>query len=144
MRSAARAFIFTVLAAGVSFAATTATWELNGYQDFLRGRMSGLRDGRRGRLGAERDAFGTATLVERLHDRIRGWGACAAGDLLGHVKGGLNILVKPVPLGVAVGELAKRLDPPPATDRERNDRTQRKLLEMVTLELFLFHGILNG
>src|SRR5438876_11350895 len=32
------------------FAATTATWEMNGYQDFLRGRMSGLSLTRDGRL----------------------------------------------------------------------------------------------
>src|SRR5579862_9483218 len=31
-------------------AATTATWELNGYQDFLRGRMSGLSIGPDGRV----------------------------------------------------------------------------------------------
>ena len=50
MRSALRALILTVVAAGVSLAATTATWELNGYQDFLRGRMSGLSITRDGHL----------------------------------------------------------------------------------------------
>jgi hypothetical protein len=50
MRSVPRALIFTAVAAGVSFAATTATWELNGYQDFLRGRMSGLSITRDGHL----------------------------------------------------------------------------------------------
>lgn len=39
-----------VLAIQVSFAATTATWEMNGYQDFLRGRLSGLSLTRDGRL----------------------------------------------------------------------------------------------
>jgi len=34
----------------LSFAATTATWELTGYQDFLRGRMQGLSLTRDGRL----------------------------------------------------------------------------------------------
>jgi hypothetical protein len=34
----------------VSFAATTQTWEMNGYQDFLRGRMQGLSLTRDGRL----------------------------------------------------------------------------------------------
>ncbi len=50
MRPAARALILTAVAASVSFAATTATWELNGYQDFLRGRMSGLSITRDGHL----------------------------------------------------------------------------------------------
>ena len=40
------------LAATCSFAATTATWEMNGYQDFLRGRLSGLSLTRDGRLVA--------------------------------------------------------------------------------------------
>ena len=35
---------------GASFAATTQTWEMNGYQDFLRGRMQGLSLTRDGRL----------------------------------------------------------------------------------------------
>jgi hypothetical protein len=50
MRSARRALLLAALAASVSFAATTATWELDGYQDFLRGRMSGLSITRDGRL----------------------------------------------------------------------------------------------
>jgi hypothetical protein len=37
-------------AAAVSWGATTATWEMNGYQDFLRGRMSGLAVTHEGRL----------------------------------------------------------------------------------------------
>jgi hypothetical protein len=36
--------------ASCSFAATTATWEMTGYQDFLRGRISGLSLTRDGRL----------------------------------------------------------------------------------------------
>jgi hypothetical protein len=36
--------------AAASFAATTATWEMTGYQDFLRGRISGLSLTRDGRL----------------------------------------------------------------------------------------------
>jgi WD40 repeat protein len=36
--------------ATLSFAATTTTWEMNGYQDFLRGRLSGLSLTRDGRL----------------------------------------------------------------------------------------------
>ena len=52
MRAATRGdFASPLLSAGASaFAATTATWELNGYQDFLRGRMSGLSITRDGRL----------------------------------------------------------------------------------------------
>jgi len=45
-----RALLVAALTAGVSLAATTATWELNGYQDFLHGRMSGLSITRDGRL----------------------------------------------------------------------------------------------
>lgn len=41
------ALAFTV---ATSFAATTATWEMTGYQDFLRGRISGLSLTRDGRL----------------------------------------------------------------------------------------------
>jgi len=36
--------------ASISFAATTTTWEMNGYQDFLRGRLNGLSLTRDGRL----------------------------------------------------------------------------------------------
>jgi hypothetical protein len=41
------ALLFTV---ATSFAATTATWEMTGYQDFLRGRINGLSLTRDGRL----------------------------------------------------------------------------------------------
>jgi WD40 repeat protein len=50
MSAAVRWAVFTLLAAGSCAAATTATWELSGYQDFLRGRMSGLAVGPDGRL----------------------------------------------------------------------------------------------
>ena len=50
MKAAARAMLLAAVASVASFAATTATWELNGYQDFLRGRMSGLSITRDGRL----------------------------------------------------------------------------------------------
>ncbi len=46
MKIPACALVLASLAAG----ATTATWELNGYQDFLRGRMSGLSITRDGHL----------------------------------------------------------------------------------------------
>ncbi len=39
-----------VLAAAIATGATTTTWEMNGYQDFLRGRMEGLSLTRDGRL----------------------------------------------------------------------------------------------
>ena len=39
-----------MLTVATSFAATTATWEMTGYQDFLRGRISGLSLTRDGRL----------------------------------------------------------------------------------------------
>ncbi|HEV1285917.1 MAG TPA: hypothetical protein VNU44_11410, partial [Bryobacteraceae bacterium] len=39
-----------MLMAGSAFAATTATWEMTGYQDFLRGRINGLSLTRDGRL----------------------------------------------------------------------------------------------
>jgi hypothetical protein len=42
--------ILAFLFATVSFGATTQTWELNNYQDFLRGRLSGLTLTRDGRL----------------------------------------------------------------------------------------------
>ncbi len=41
---------FIAVTASCLFAATTTTWELNGYQDFLRGRMGGLSLTRDGRL----------------------------------------------------------------------------------------------
>jgi hypothetical protein len=55
-----------VLATPLMFAATTATWELNGYQDFLRGRMEGLSLTRDGRLtlGPKVDTLFTADQAE--------------------------------------------------------------------------------
>src|SRR5271154_1946873 len=44
------ALILSMVLAGPAFAATTATWEMNGYQDFLRGRLNGLSLTRDGRL----------------------------------------------------------------------------------------------
>ena len=38
------------LAAGAAFASTTTTWEMNTYQDFLRGRFSNVALSRDGRL----------------------------------------------------------------------------------------------
>lgn len=45
-----RAAAFFLVAAAIASGATTATWEMNGYQDFLRGRMSGLALTHDGRL----------------------------------------------------------------------------------------------
>src|SRR5258708_8867366 len=42
--------LLAVVFASVSIAATTTTWEMNGYQDFLRGRLNGLSLTRDGRL----------------------------------------------------------------------------------------------
>src|SRR5262245_34850004 len=42
--------LLAVFVAVSSFAASTATWEMNGYGDFLRGRLSGLSLSRDGRL----------------------------------------------------------------------------------------------
>ena len=39
-----------LLLSGCAFAATTATWEMTGYQDFLHGRINGLSLTRDGRL----------------------------------------------------------------------------------------------
>ena len=54
------------LTANIAFAATTATWELNGYQDFQRGRMEGLSLSRDGRLtvGPKLEPFFTADQPE--------------------------------------------------------------------------------
>src|SRR5579871_1750789 len=46
MKPAVLAIFFAV----ITSAATTATWEMNGYQDFLRGRLNGLSLTRDGRL----------------------------------------------------------------------------------------------
>ena len=43
-------FLITICSATVAFSATTTTWEMNGYQDFLRGRMNGLSLSQDGRL----------------------------------------------------------------------------------------------
>ncbi len=45
-----RALAAAVCCAALSFGATTTTWEMNGYQDFLRGRLSGLSLTRDGQL----------------------------------------------------------------------------------------------
>src|SRR4051812_4174092 len=45
-----RVLFLIALVAGAAVAATTTTWEINGYQDFLRGRMNGLSITRDGRL----------------------------------------------------------------------------------------------
>src|SRR5271170_6074209 len=42
--------VLVAVLATASFAATTATWEMTGYQNFLRGRISGLSLSRDGRL----------------------------------------------------------------------------------------------
>jgi WD40 repeat protein len=49
-RLSGRLLALVLSAACVTFAATTTTWEMSGYQDFLRGRMSGLSLTRDGKL----------------------------------------------------------------------------------------------
>jgi len=75
MRFATRALFLTALAAGVSLAATTATWELNGYQDFLRGRMNGLSITRDGRL-----ILGPKLETVFSSDQAEIWSVAAAPD----------------------------------------------------------------
>ena len=68
--------ILNLLAAAVSLhAATTATWELTGYQDFLRGRTSGLSITRDGRLtvGPKLDTVFSS-------DQAQIWSVAAAPD----------------------------------------------------------------
>jgi hypothetical protein len=74
VNSLARSAVFLSFAAASS-AATTATWELNGYQDFLRGRMSGLSISPDGRvsLGPKIDSFYTS-------DQAQIWSAASAPD----------------------------------------------------------------
>ena len=55
-----------LLAAAIASGATTATWEMNGFQDFLRGRMSGLALTHDGRLvlGPKLDTLFTSDQAE--------------------------------------------------------------------------------
>jgi outer membrane protein assembly factor BamB len=59
MSRVSRLMLFGALAACLCAAATTAVWEIDGYQDFLRGRMSGLSITPDGRLvlGPKLDTF---------------------------------------------------------------------------------------
>ena len=71
MKFAACVLLVSSFAAG----ATTATWEINGYQDFLRGRMSGLSITRDGRLiaGPKVDTFFSS-------DQAQIWSVASAPD----------------------------------------------------------------
>src|SRR5450631_556137 len=75
MRPATRALLLTAVAASISFAATTATWELNGYQDFLRGRMSGLSITRDGHL-----TLGPKLETVFSSDQAQIWSVATASD----------------------------------------------------------------
>ncbi len=70
-----RALLLSAITACVSFAATTATWELNGYQDFLHGRVSGLSITRDGRLilGPKLETFFSS-------DQAEIWSVASAPD----------------------------------------------------------------
>ena len=65
----------TALAAASCAAATTATWELNGYQDFVRGRMSGLSITPDGRL-----FLGPKVDTVYSSDQAQIWSVAAAPD----------------------------------------------------------------
>ena len=69
-----RCLVFLSLVAACN-AASTATWEINGYQDFLRGRMSGLTISADGRvaLGPSVDPFYTS-------DQAQIWSVASAPD----------------------------------------------------------------
>ncbi len=74
MNRLARWAVFLSLAAAAS-AATTATWELNGYQDFLRGRMSGLSISPDGRV-----SLGPAIDTLYTSDQAQIWSTASAPD----------------------------------------------------------------
>ena len=75
MSRALRVVLLTAIATSVSLGATTATWEIDGYQDFLRGRMSGLSITRDGRLilGPKLDTVFSS-------DQAQIWSVAAAPD----------------------------------------------------------------
>ena len=70
-----RRVLLALATVAVSWAATTATWEMNGYQDFLRGRISGLALTRDGRLvlGPKLDTLFTS-------DQPEIWSVARASD----------------------------------------------------------------
>jgi WD40 repeat protein len=92
--------ILTAVAASVSFAATTATWELNGYQDFLRGRMSGLSITRDGHL-----TLGPKLETVFSSDQAQIWSVATASDgslYLGTGNRGRLLKVDPAGNGAVV------------------------------------------
>jgi len=97
---AARVVVTGLLAAWVSFAATTATWELNGFQDFLRGRMSGLSLTRDGRL-----VLGPKLDTVFASDQAQIWSVATAPDgslYLGTGNRGRLLKVDPAGNGATV------------------------------------------
>ena len=100
MNVVARVVLTGVLAACVSFAATTATWELNGFQDFLRGRMSGLSLTRDGRL-----VLGPKLDTVFASDQAQIWSVATAPDgsvYLGTGNRGRLLKVDPAGNGATV------------------------------------------
>src|SRR6202795_529859 len=94
-------FVAAAMAAGVSLAATTATWELNGYQDFLRGRMSGLSITRDGRL-----VLGPKLDTVFSSDQAQIWSVAPAPDgsfYLGTGNRGRLLKVDPAGNGAKIG-----------------------------------------
>src|SRR6266853_452182 len=75
MTRVSRVMLLSAVAASLCAAATTAVWEIDGYQDFLRGRMSGLSITPDGRLmlGPKLDTFFSA-------DQPQIWSVAQAPD----------------------------------------------------------------
>jgi hypothetical protein len=99
MRARARVTLLA-LVAGISWGATTATWELNGYQDFLRGRMSGLSITRNGRL-----VLGPKLDTVFSSDQAQVWSVATAPDgslYLGTGNRGRLLKVDPAGNGTVV------------------------------------------
>ena len=70
-----RSIMLSVVLATVAGAATTSTWELGGYQEFLKGRMSGLSLTREGRL-----TLGPKLETVYASDQAQIWSLAQAAD----------------------------------------------------------------
>ena len=75
MKLKPQALLLAAMTAGISLGATTATWELDGFQDFLRGRMSGLSISRDGRL-----ILGPKLDTVYSSDQAQIWSVATASD----------------------------------------------------------------
>jgi hypothetical protein len=100
MKRIAKLAAAAAIAAGLCAAATTTTWELAGYQDFLRGRMSGLSLTRDGRL-----TLGPKLDTVFSSDQAQVWSVAHAPDgslYLGTGNRGRLIKVNPAGKGAVV------------------------------------------